>query len=408
MKYSRRQFLQALGGFYLGQYLIEPSIFSWAHADQLLQVSEKKNPRVLADLHVHPTLNKWIENSAIGVSAPLLAKIARTSFNKTKVDWKLCHEAGIDLMLAAHFNPFDEFASMETDPNADAPRNTLRMLDLLEREVRENASRYARIVRSGADLKDAIRFRPGHPDYRIAVLHALEGGHALGGDLDSLNKFAQRNVAMITVTHFFTKGIASSANSLPFFPDAFTQPPEQGLSAFGKEVISRMEDLGIIVDVAHGTSTTIEDILKISRRPLIASHVSARTLGEHPYSLYDEHIQEIASRGGIIGVILMPYWLSNYSNLHLSETQGGLSDVVRTIRYIYKICGKHTCIGIGSDFSGYIPELSEMSELSEIGKLKSLLLVEFDDDDDLVEDIMANNVLNFFIKYWTPGENSSK
>ena len=408
MKYSRRQFLQALGGVYLGQYLLEPSILSFAHANQLLKGAEKENSRVLADLHVHPTLNKWIENSAIGVAAPLLAKIARTTMNKTNVDWKPCHEAGIDLMLAAHFNPFDEFASMDTDPNADAPRNTLRMIDLLEQEVRTKAVSYARIVRSGAELKDVIRFRPGHPDYRIAVLHAIEGGHALGGDLNSLYTFAQRNVAMITVTHFFTKGIASSANALPFFPDAFTQPPKQGLREFGKEVISRMEDLSIIVDVAHGTSTTIEDILKISRRPLIASHISARTLADHPYSLYDEHIQEIARRGGIIGVILMPYWLSNYNNLHLAETHGSLSDVVRTIRYIYKICGKHTCIGIGSDFAGYIQGPAEISELSQIGKLKSLLLEEFDDDYELVEDIMANNVLNFFIEHWNPGENSSK
>src|SRR3989304_922734 len=104
MRYSRRQFLQTLGGVYLGQYLLEPSISSFAYANQLLKGAEKENPRVLADLHVHPTLNKWIENSAYGVGAPLLAKIARTQFNTTKVDWKLCHEAGIDLMLAAHFN----------------------------------------------------------------------------------------------------------------------------------------------------------------------------------------------------------------------------------------------------------------------------------------------------------------
>jgi len=407
-KYSRREFLQSVGGSFVYWSALSPMLASISLARGILPGIDGERPRVLADLHVHPTLNKWIESSAIGVNAPLLAKLARNMLNPTTVDWKLCHETGIDLMCAAHFNPFDEFAGMETDPTADAPRNTLRMLDQLEYELRTDAGSYAKLVRSGAELKEVLRYRPGHRDYRIAVLHCLEGGHALGGNLDSLNTFAKRHVAMITVTHFFTKGIASSANSIPFFPDAFTNPPKQGLSEFGKNVITQMEELGIIVDVAHGTSTTINDILKIARKPLIASHVSARTLGDHPYSLDDEHIQEIARKGGIIGVILMPYWLSNYANFHLSVEQGTLRDVVRTIRYIYKICGTHTCIGIGSDFSGYIHGPAEMTDLSQIGVLKSMLLEEFDDDVDLVEDIMANNVINFFGKNWQPGESFSK
>ncbi len=405
---SRREFFRLVGGSIAYWPAFSSMLASASLAGELFPEIEKVRPRVLADLHVHPTLNKWIESSPIGVSSPSLAKMARAMLNPTKVSWKLCHEAGIDLMCAAHFNPFDEFAGMETDPTADAPRNTLRMLDQLEQELETDANRYAKLMRSGAELKESLRFRPGHPDYRIAVLHCLEGGHALGGSLDSLKTFAKRHVAMITVTHFFTKGIASSANSIPFFPDAFTSPPKQGLSEFGKEVVTQMEQLGMIVDVAHGTSTTISDILNISQKPLIASHVSARTLGDHPYSLYDEHIQEIARRGGIIGVILMPYWLSNYDSFQLSVEHGALRDVVRTIRYIYKICGTHTCIGIGSDFSGYIHGPVEMTDLSQIGVLNSMLLKEFDNDVGLVEDIMANNVINFFCKNWQPEVSLSK
>ncbi|MCH7878975.1 MAG: membrane dipeptidase [candidate division Zixibacteria bacterium] len=273
------------------------------------------------------------------------------------------------------------------------------MLDMLEDEINENALKYAKLVTNSADLEDALKIRPNDPKFRVAVVHALEGGHALGGKIEALDKFAERGVAMITITHFFTKGVGSSANSLPFFPDHGAPPPVQGLSDFGRKMIKRMEELGIIVDVAHATSTTVTGILENSTRPLVASHISARTLGDHPYSLYDEQIKEIANRGGIIGVILMPYWLSNYSNVHMSDKYGSLRDAVKTIRHICKICGTHKCIGIGSDFAGYIPGPKEMRQLSDIHKLRELLQDEFNDD-DIVEDILGKNVSEFFINHW--------
>jgi membrane dipeptidase len=170
-------------------------------------------------------------------------------------------------------------------------------------------------------------------------------------------------------------------------------------------MIQEMEKLGIIVDIAHATSTTLTDILYVSKKPLIASHISARTLGEHPYSLYDEHIKEVARRGGIIGVILMPYWLSNYSSTHMSDQYGSLKDTVRTIRHIYKICGSYKCIGIGSDFAGFISGPKEMSKLSEIHKLREMLMDEFSDE-KIVESIMAKNVADFFVNNW--GNKSKK
>jgi membrane dipeptidase len=210
-------------------------------------------------------------------------------------------------------------------------------------------------------------------------------------------------VALITITHFFNKGIATSPNSFPFFPDATKRWPNQGLSEFGSEVIKEMEELGIIVDVTHASSTAIEDILRVATKPLVSTHSSVRTLGDHPYSLFDEHVQEIARRGGIVGVILAPWVLSNYRGMHVIKEYGSLRDVVRTIRYVTKICGTHKRVGIGSDFAGYITGPKEMTNLGEIDKLRKLLLIEFDNDEAIVEDIMANNVIEFLQKNWRSG-----
>ena len=76
--------------------------------------------------------------------------------------------------------------------------------------------------------------------------------------------------------------------------------------------------------------------------------------------------------------------------------------MVRTIRYIVKLCGTHKHVGIGSDFAGYITGPKDMSRLGQIGRLRSLLLREFGNR-QMVEDIMANNVINFLKTNWLSG-----
>lgn len=359
--------------------------------------------RVFADLHAHPRLNDWIAASGLAQIIPGLAGAAKAAMNETSVDWKRCHQAGIDMICVAHFNPLDEFATMPNDPNPDAPRQTIRLLDDLESEIYDRQGRYARIVRSKDELMDCTSVRPPDGDYRIAVVHCIEGAHALGYDTSVIPQLAARGVAMVGVTHFFTKGLASSANSIPFFPDAGGSDPNVGLMPKGIEVVKALQANGILVDIAHATATTVQDILDNTVGPIIASHVSSAALGYHPYSLRDEHALKIRDRCGIIGVILMPYWLNNYASMDLAAHQGGLRDVVRTVRYLYKLCGTHKCIGIGSDFAGYITGPRDMKHLHDIARLAVLLREEFADEenpDQIVEDIMAGNVLRCFRENW--------
>jgi len=399
---SRRQFIRST----LTGMLSTTAFSSWLGCAANC-VSRSAPPRhgrrVLADLHVHAMLNDWNARSPLAVKTPLLGKLAEKFFNSTKVTWESSHRAGIDLMCVTHFNVFDEWLSMPTDPNPEAPANTLFMMDLLEQALAGPAAPYAKLARNHRELETLLRARPGEDHFRTTVVHTLEGGHALGGNLEPLKEFARRGVALITITHFFNKGIASAPNAYPFFPDNNSRWPAQGLSEFGRDVIKEMEALGIIVDVTHTTATALAEVLRESNKPLVATHSSARTLGDHPYSFYDEHIQEISRRGGIIGVILYPYALSNFSGEHAAKKNGSLHDVVRTIRYLAKICGTHKCIGIGSDFCGFITGPKEMTCLSEIDKLRQLLLQEFGQDEQIVEDIMVNNVINFLQKNWQSG-----
>lgn len=394
---DRRQFLE--GVLAASGALCAPSWLGARSCDP-----EFRSGRVLADLHVHPLLDNWVEHSHVGKSSPRLTAAAKSFLNKTRVEWACAWRAGVDVMCVAHYDMFNELATMPTDPNPDAPRQALRLMDQLEVQLATKASPFAELARNAAELGRLTSARKALPDgthdpaHRIAVVHTLEGGHHLGADPDAVALFAERGVAVITVTHFFNKGAGAAGNPLPFFPDAFAPRAETGLTELGLDIVSACESAGVLVDVSHATARTVADILCHARRPLVATHSSARALGEHPYSLYDEHIQEIARRGGLIGVILLPHWLGNYTTAESSHVHGGLDDTVRTILHVVKICGTHEHIAIGSDYKGYIPGPYDMERLSEIHRLRRKL--ESVLTPRQVDDVLADNAIRFLSRSW--------
>lgn len=357
---------------------------------------------VFADLHFHATLRATVRETPPAVASRLLNPLAQMTFNRTGGSWEECHRAGIDLVCAVHYNPLDEVVSMAVDPSLDAPRHTHRMLDLLEAELKGEAAAHARLARNRAELRTAIADRAAGRDDRVIVLHALEGGHALGGLPSSLDAFAARGVVFVTLSHFLNKGLSSVGNALPFFPDAGSDWPHQGLTDLGREMIARMEAVGILLDVTHASSTALVDIFETTHRPFLASHTSVRALGDHPYSMPDEHLQEIARRGGLVGIVLFPYTLSNYATYERAIEQGSLADVVRSVRYLVKILGGHRSIGIGSDFSGFIAGPREMTRLGQVNRLRAALMDEFADE-VLVSDVMARNATRFLSDHWGRG-----
>ena len=364
------------------------------------RLTDRSFPRVLADLHCHSAIDKWNRQTPMGLQYPSIARLAEIAFNPSGMDWQDCYEAGVDLICTTHFNVFDEWLSMPTDPDPGAVTHTIRMLDLLEDELQTTAAPYGRLAATPEHLSSLLSVRKDSSEWRVAVIHTVEGGHALGGRIEAVKTLARRGVAIIGITHFFNKGVASSANSYPFFPDANAPWPIQGLSEFGRELTQEIENQGIIVDVTHATATALEDIFRVTTRPMLASHSSVSTLGDHPYSLVDEHIEEIARRHGLVGVIIDPWWLSNYATLSDAEAHGTLREVVRTIRYLVKLVGAQH-VGIGTDFGGYVSPPTDMSRVSQIGRLRKLLVDEFGDE-QTANDILANNAIRFITANWKP------
>jgi len=182
-------------------------------------------------------------------------------------------------------------------------------------------------------------------------------------------------VSYITLCHNKNNDICDSA----------ADPAEwNGLSHFGKEVVSEMNRLGIIIDVSHASEKTFYDVLQHSRTPVIASHSSVRALTDHRRNLTDEQIKALAAKGGVIQICLYKEFVNRESE------KASLSDVVRHICYVADLVGVDY-VGIGSDFDGdgEVIGCRSANELIQI----TMRLLEAGFDCNSIEKIWGGNLM---------------
>jgi membrane dipeptidase len=187
---------------------------------------------------------------------------------------------------------------------------------------------------------------------KISALLAIEEGAVLGGNIKNLNKFYDLGVRMITLTWNHENEIG--------YPHIKPEYKSKGLKDFGIEVVKKMNDLGIIVDVSHLSDAGFYDVAKISKKPFIATHSNSRQITNHSRNLTDDMIKVLANAGGITGI--------NFCNSFIGETpKAMIKDMIKHIKHIRNIGGIDV-IALGSDFDG-IGCPVEIKDVSEMGKL---------------------------------------
>ena len=175
-----------------------------------------------------------------------------------------------------------------------ATRRAWELLRAVESQVEVHSGDLAICV-SSAEIR---RARAAN---KIAVLLGIEGGEAIHSDLGILGEFAERGVRYMTLTHNAATGWADSSSA---------PARHNGLTDFGREVIREMNRLGMIVDISHVSDATFNDVLEVSRAPVIASHSCCRELCDAPRNLSDAMIQALAERGGVIHITFHDGFLS--------------------------------------------------------------------------------------------------
>lgn len=286
---------------------------------------------------------------------------------KTNSDLARWKKGGLDVQLFSVYcdgdlkNPF-AFANRE--------------MDSLDAVVARNPDKIVKVA-GYAELLKAVK------QHKIAAMFGVEGGHMIEDDLSKLEALYNRGARYLTLTHNIPPSWATSA------ADETTKPnlPHKGLTDLGKQVVQRMNQLGMLIDVSHAGDQTFWDVIGITTKPIIASHSSVYSLVPHRRNLKDEQIKAIAKNGGVIQVNFNPGFIdssfrnkeASFLKRHTAEKdsllKSGMGDfytmdylfskyaeeanaikpplsmLIQHIEYIIRLVGVDY-VGLGSDFDG--------------------------------------------------------
>jgi membrane dipeptidase len=260
---------------------------------------------------------------------------------------------------------------------------------------------------------------------KLACFLSLEGGHIIENSTDILEFFYSLGFRAMTLTHTKNTDWADSSGD---------EPKWDGLNNLGRKIIEKMNKLGMIIDVSHTSDKTVEDVLEISKIPIMASHSSSRAICDLPRNIPDYLIKEISDRNGFIGVNFFPGFLKKEINLQVIANMEKYKpwhqeqikaiddpDVINSaeMNYYTKIVegnenidlnslidhivhisevGGIDCVGLGSDFDGIPSTPTDLTDVSCYPALVNGLTDRGFGKKD-IEKIMGLNLYNFFKKF---------
>jgi membrane dipeptidase len=178
-----------------------------------------------------------------------------------------------------------------------------------------------------------------------AGLLAIEGMHALDGELENLSRLYAIGYRMMGITHFFDNAFGGSAHGVV----------KGGLSRLGRNAVSEMERLGIIVDLAHGSPLLIAQVLEVATQPVVVSHTGVKGTCDRTRNLDDEQLTSIASNGGLVGIAF-------FSEAVCDVT---VTSIAAAIRYTVDLIGINH-VALGSDFDGAVTTPFDIGGLAHL------------------------------------------
>ena len=143
---------------------------------------------------------------------------------------------------------------------------------------------------------------------KLAAAIGIENGYVIGTGLGLLDRYYELGARYMTLVHNGHNDIADSASPREEFGDAPVE--HDGVSEFGAAVIRRMNELGIMVDISHGSKQTALDAIALSEAPVIASHSGVRALGDHVRNLDDETLLALRDNGGVVQIVAFDLYLN--------------------------------------------------------------------------------------------------
>ena len=223
------------------------------------------------------------------------------------------------------------------------------------------------VIESAADLGNYLARRRKEPAITAGLL-GIEGAQVLEGNPANVEAMFDAGIRMMGPAHFFDNEVSGSAHGVN----------KGGLTATGREVIKRMEQKKMLVDLAHASPKTIDDVLAMATRPVVVSHTGVKGTCNNARNLSDAHLLGIAATGGVIGI---GYWQTAVCGTDAAA-------IARAIKYAVGVAGVEH-VGLGSDFDGAISAPFDTSGVVLV--TEALLKAGFGEKD--IASIMGGNYL---------------
>lgn len=308
----------------------------------------------------------------------------------SKVDYPRMQEGGLDAVFMAVFTPQGKTDSMGY---SQAYAQAQNLFDAIRQLVGKHPEQLSLATHPDQILLNAEKGK-------VSLLIGVENGYPIGENLSRVEEFYQSGARYITLSHTRNNQICDASTD---------EPSAGGLTAFGREVVVEMNRLGMLVDVSHISDSAFYDVLRISTKPVIASHSNARAVCNHPRNLTDDMLKAIAARGGVVQVCLLSdyvktfppnpardsalkAWESRYPDYgslddankakaraerrdidqQFPRPKATVSDLVDHIDHIVKVAGIDH-VGVGSDFDGG-GGLVDCQDVSEMWRITAELV----------------------------------
>jgi membrane dipeptidase len=255
-----------------------------------------------------------------------------------------------------------------------------------------------------------------HRDGKIASLIGVEGGHSIEDSLVVLEKLYELGARYMTLTH---------TDSLNWADSATDKAQAGGLTPFGKEVVRKMNALGMLVDLSHVSAETMHDALDVTSAPVIFSHSSAMAVADHPRNVPDDVLRRLRETDGVVMVnffsgYIVPEAVKTVSegmelerqlkSQMLSDEQiraelrrwkiknpyprGTIHDLLDHIDHVAKLAGVER-VGLGSDYDGVSVLPKQLDDVSSYPYITQGLMDRGYSEQE-IQGILGGNLLRVF------------
>jgi membrane dipeptidase len=365
---------------------------------------------------------------AIHNSAIIIDTHADTPGRFVDENFDLAQDAGtgyLDFNKIKAGNLGAEFFSIWVEPNGNKGHEAKRALDMID-SVYEQARRHPDQMMMAFSTQDILT---AHREHKFAALLGVEGGHAIEGDIRILRDFYRLGVRYMTLTWSNTNDIGDSSGDMT---DKNIQH-HGGLTPFGRQVVSEMNRMGMMVDISHVADSTFYQALELSRAPVIASHSSSRALTNAPRNMTDDMLRALAAKNGVAQVnyycaFVSQKYLDTANQLRaqhdpdylkvqelfvkpqtpetareLAEAKARLApklprppltDLIDHIDHMVKVAGVDH-VGLGSDFDGIDCSPEGLDSAADLPKITQALYQRGYSASDL-DKILGGNLLRVF------------